>query len=87
VLGVLTAPFGALAAAVLYFDLRAASGEAASATSGGPTPGAPPNEPPTPGAPPVGGDGSAFKILSAVGRSSPHRDWSLPGPASITSRE
>jgi ABC-type multidrug transport system fused ATPase/permease subunit len=63
VLGVLTAPFGALAAAVLYFDLRAASGEATSPTPGGPTPGAPPpDEPPTPGAPSAGGDGSAFRF-------------------------
>jgi len=34
VLGVLTAPFGALAAAVLYFDLRAASAEGAAPTPG-----------------------------------------------------
>jgi ABC-type multidrug transport system fused ATPase/permease subunit len=34
VLGVLTAPFGALAAAVLYFDLRAASADGAAPTPG-----------------------------------------------------
>jgi hypothetical protein len=43
VVGVLTAPLGALAAAVLYFDLRAASGEAATPAQSPPVPGAPPS--------------------------------------------
>ncbi len=43
VLGVLTAPLGALAAAVLYFDLRAATGEVASA--GASATGIPPQAP------------------------------------------
>ncbi|HEY2718714.1 MAG TPA: hypothetical protein VGI52_03720 [Solirubrobacteraceae bacterium] len=46
IVGVLTAPLGALAAAVLYFDLRAASGEAATTTAQPPSaPGAPPTAP------------------------------------------
>lgn len=43
VVGVLTAPLGALAAAVLYFDLRAASGEAATQAQSPTAPGAPPS--------------------------------------------
>ncbi len=43
IVGVLTAPLGALAAAVLYFDLRAASGEAATPEQSSPASDAPPS--------------------------------------------